>query len=154
MYRGPIEGGPRVGLRLTGQAHELRHIGSCIRVDHLKQKLPYSVGGAIWQVFCGVFKAFGLQSGQAHGKVMTFPGGEQKPLAPVQRPRSLLDKILVDQLFQNPAEALLGNAQDIEQVGHLGRGGRRDTNLIFSFFEKVGFICYFPVVHTLCNFSI
>ena len=107
---------------MIGQAHELRHIGPGIRIDHLEQKLPHSVGGAIWQVHCGTLKAFGLQTGQADREVMAFSGGEQKPLAPVEGAGALLDEILVDQLFQDTAEALLGDAQNIEKVRDLDAG--------------------------------
>ena len=49
-------------------------------------------------------------------------GQIQQPLAPVAVAFLLVDIALVDQFLQHPAEALLGDAQDVEQLLHRHAG--------------------------------
>ena len=46
-----------------------------------------------------------------------FGGGEEQPLAPVGGAHPALDEVLLDQLLEHPVEALLGDAQDVEELG-------------------------------------
>ena len=48
---------------------------------------------------------------------MALRGGEEQPLAPVGGAGPALDEILLDQLLEHPVEALLGDAQDVEELG-------------------------------------
>ena len=41
----------------------------------------------------------------------------EQALAPVGRAGAALDEVLLDQLLQNPVQALLGDAQDVEELG-------------------------------------
>ena len=51
-------------------------------------------------------------------KAKSWPlrGGEEQPLAPVGGAHPALDEILLDQLLEHPVEALLGDAQDVEEL--------------------------------------
>ena len=46
----------------------------------------------------------------------------QQPLAPVGFALKLVDETLIDKIFENPAEALLGNTQNIQELGNCHAG--------------------------------
>ena len=61
----------------------------------------------------------GLQAGELHGQRFAFRRGIKKALAAVVLAFLLHDIALVDELLEHAAERLLGDVQDVEQVGDL-----------------------------------
>jgi hypothetical protein len=59
----------------------------------------------------------GLELGKPQREFLTPRRREQQALAPVGEAGPLLDEILVDQFLEHPIEALLGDLQDVEQLG-------------------------------------
>ena len=55
---------------------------------------------------------------EAPGQSCTLLGHVQQPLAAILHARLLRDPALVDQLLEDPGEALLGYLQDLQQVRH------------------------------------
>ena len=58
-----------------------------------------------------------LRRGEPLGQRPAPLGGEQQPLAAIGAARLLHDIALVDQLLQHARQALLGDGEDVEQVG-------------------------------------
>ena len=64
----------------------------------------------------------GLQAGQLCHQRLALGGGEKKALAPVVVAGPLHDIPFIEQLLENPPQRLLGDAQHVEQIGHLEAG--------------------------------
>src|ERR1700690_1847299 len=105
------------GCRSVSALNELFHLGSLVVVDDATKKL-----------FCpGAFRrrkrrqcladAARLQVDQAERQRAPGVGRVEQALPPVERSRLLHNEAGVDQLLQHPAEALLGDLENIEQVG-------------------------------------
>jgi hypothetical protein len=60
--------------------------------------------------------AAGLELGELHGEIVALRRGEEQALAPVGGARAALDELLLDQLLEDPVEALLGDPQDVEEL--------------------------------------
>ncbi len=65
----------------------------------------------------GVANALGLQVGELPRQHPSLRRGRQEPLAPVFTPFPLLDEPLIDELLEDPSERLLGDAEDVEELG-------------------------------------
>ena len=68
--------------------------------------------------------ALGLQAGELQRQRLARLTRIQKPLAAIVRASALRDIAFVDELFEDAAERLFGNFQDIEEVGDLDAGIR------------------------------
>ena len=66
--------------------------------------------------------ALGLQPGELHGELFALRRDEKQAMAAVVRALLLHHVAFVDELLEHAAERLLGDAQDIEQVGDLHAG--------------------------------
>ncbi len=64
----------------------------------------------------------GLQSGQLCDQRLALGGSEKQALAPVVIAGLLHDIPFIEQLLENPSQRLLGDAQHVQQVGHLKAG--------------------------------
>ena len=64
----------------------------------------------------------GLQAGELCHQRLALGGGEKKALPPVVIAGPLHDIPFVEQLLEHPSQRLLGDAQHVEQVGHLQAG--------------------------------
>src|SRR5206468_4589213 len=70
----------------------------------------------------GAREARGLQPRELHRKSFALVGDEQQALAAITLAFFLHDVALVDQLLEHAAERLLGDTQNVEQVGNLHAG--------------------------------
>ena len=61
----------------------------------------------------------GLQAGELERQRLALRRHEQEPLAAVLRAFLLHHVALIDQLLEHAAERLLGDVEDLEQVGDL-----------------------------------
>src|SRR5262249_31590935 len=61
----------------------------------------------------------GLQRGEPHGQSLAFAGGIEKALTAVVLAFLLHHVALIDQLLEHATQRLLGDFQDLEQVGNL-----------------------------------
>ena len=63
-----------------------------------------------------------LQGNQLIGKRRAFRRQGEKAFSPIRLASLLDDKSLIDQLFQNPRETLLGNFENIKEIGDAQAG--------------------------------
>ena len=63
-----------------------------------------------------------MQAGELGRQRFAFGGREQQPLPAVVGALALHDVALIEQLLEHPPERLLGDLQDVEQVGNLDAG--------------------------------
>ncbi len=63
-----------------------------------------------------------LQAGKLADQRLTLCGGKKKALPPVVIAGFLHDIPFVEQLLENPSQRLLGDAQHVQQIGHLQAG--------------------------------
>ena len=83
----------------------------------LNRKRAVTVVAAAAGLGQGLRDALGLQAVEAPGEGGALLGRMQQPLAAIALAGLLLDPALVHQLLEDAGQALLGDLQDLEQVG-------------------------------------
>ncbi len=91
-------------------------------IDHRAQELPDRIRACRPDIPQRVVDPICLQAGKLGDQRLALCGGEKKTLPPVVIAGSLHDIPFVEQLLENPSEGLFGDAQHVEQVGHLEAG--------------------------------
>ena len=104
---------------LRARHDDLQHLVRFLEVDHVAQESPHGFGVSRAHVVQRVVDAIGLQASQFRDQRLALGRGEKKALTLIGVAGLLHDIVLVDQLLQHAAERLLGDAQDIEQIGDL-----------------------------------
>ena len=87
-------------------------------LGHFGKKVSDAVTGVLGQGSKSSLDAAGLSGAQNLEKVAALLGGKQQALAAVGFAMSLGNISAVDQLAQDARQALFGDPQDIEQIGH------------------------------------
>src|SRR4051794_15702711 len=114
----PVKASARLS-RAAGAADEAQHALAAIVVDHRGEERARAFVRVRAELRERARDALGLQAGELHRELLAFRRDEKQPMAPIVGPLLLDDIALVDELLEHAAERLLGDAQDVEQVGHL-----------------------------------
>src|SRR5690554_6870715 len=80
--------------------------------------MPHVIARMVRQGGKSRFYAARLGGAEDFEEIAPLFGGKQQALPPVAFTRALRDISVVDQLAQDPRQALLGDAQNVEQIGH------------------------------------
>ncbi len=88
---------------------------SAFTIDSRKRRKTASAPGPA--AFNASARRANLRRRQPLGQRAAALGGEQQPLAAIGAARLLHDIALVDQLLEHARQALLGDGQNVEQVG-------------------------------------
>ena len=117
-------GSPPVKISLAsstpvGARDQAQHAFTIVGVDHRGEKSPRRFVRVRAEFAESAVDALGLQIGQLERQRLALRRHEQQPLAAVLRALLLHDVTLIDQLLEHAAERLLGDVEDVEQVGDL-----------------------------------
>src|SRR5262245_44994018 len=104
----------RAAMRLIGALDEFQDPGAIFCVDHGGEKPLRSLVAARAELFERGGDAGGLQARKLKRKRAALVGHVQKPLATIMRTFLLNDITLIDELLEDAAERLLGDAQEVE----------------------------------------
>ncbi len=108
----------RTVLRLAiGARNQRLDISTRRRLDHGGEKLARRFAGVAVALVEGAGETPRLQERELERERLAFRRDEEEPLTPVGGPGALDDVAVVDEFAQHAAEALLGDFQDIEQIG-------------------------------------
>jgi len=88
-------------------------------VDHRAQKLPDDICAIRVDLSQRAVDAVGLQAGELADQRLALCGGEKKALPAVVIAGLLHDIAFVEQLLEHAPERLLGDSQDVQEVGDL-----------------------------------
>ena len=103
----------------SARAIKLQHVVAAVGVDHRDQEAPRRLMRAGPKLGERAGDPLGLQAGELHGQRLALRRDIEQALAAVVRALLLHHIALVDQLLEHAAERLLGDLQDVEQVGDL-----------------------------------
>ena len=124
-----LQPGPRLFLCLclcgAGPEDRFQHLVGIVAVDHRTQELADGVGAFRSDIAQRPVQPVGLQARQLGDQRLTLGGGEKQALPPVIVAGSLHDIPFIEQLLEHPAQRLLGDIENIEQVRHLHAGVAR-----------------------------
>ncbi len=96
---------------------ELRGLGPLRRIDHAEEEGRHGRARVGSEPGKRGLDALLLRRGEAGGKRAPRRRRVEQALAPVLAPGPLLDQAGIDQLLQDARQALLGDLQDVEEVG-------------------------------------
>src|SRR4029077_4545700 len=117
-----VSGASSASGRLIGALDELSHPGAILWVDHRGQEASRGIVRTGAKLSERRRDSRGLQIGELQGQRATLVGDMQEPLPAVVLALLLQHVTLVDQLLENPAKRLLGDAQQVQQFGDLHAG--------------------------------
>ena len=95
---------------------------AAVGIDHRRQKFARRVMRAGTKIIERARNAFGLQLRETHRERLALFGRIKQPLAPVALAFFLQNVAFVDELLEDAAERLLGDAQNVQQVRDLDAG--------------------------------
>ena len=88
-----------------------------VRIDHLEQGLAKRIRRFGITSRERTLDAADLRGHEPCVQLAAFRRQIEQPLAPIARAFALIDEALVDEIAQDAAEALFGDAQDVKQFG-------------------------------------
>src|SRR5688572_29330589 len=97
--------------------HPLAHAVAVFRADQMRENIAVMAIGIRPRLLQGPADAGDLRRHQALPECFPLFGEEKQPVAAVAGALPLIDISLADQILQHPSKTLLGNAEDIEQLG-------------------------------------
>lgn len=90
-------------------------MGAVARIDEAQEIAAHHVLRLGLHLGQGPRDAARLQRGELQGQLVALGGRMKEPLAPVGGARAALDEVLLDELLQDPVEALLGDPQNVQE---------------------------------------
>src|SRR5262249_48181338 len=108
--------------RLAAAEDGLQHLIGILAIDHRAQELAHGLGAGRADVGNRTVDAVGLQPRQLAHQRLALGGGVEQPLPAVVIAGLLDDVALVEKLLEHAPQRLLGDAQDVEEIGDLQPG--------------------------------
>src|ERR1700704_4079614 len=105
-----------------GTKYSLQHLVGIVVVDHRAQELPDNFRLRRTDLPQRAVDAVGLQASELAHQRLSLCAGEKKTLPLVVVAGLLHDIPFIEQLLENPSQRLLGDAQHVQQIGHLQAG--------------------------------
>src|SRR6202142_3406304 len=105
-----------------GARDQTQHALAVIGVDHGGEKTPRRLMRVWAELGEGAIDALRLQAGELERQGLALRRHIQETLPPVLRAFLLHHEALIDQLLEHAAERLLGDVEDLQQVGDLHAG--------------------------------
>ncbi len=109
-------------VAVPGAEDRLQHLVGIVVIDHRAQELADRIGAIGPDVAQRAVDAVGLQARELRHQRLALCGGKKKALPPVVIAGLLHDIAFIEQLLEHPSQRLLGDAQHVQEIGHLQAG--------------------------------
>ncbi len=110
----PPRKAPAIGMR-----NQAQNAVAILGVDHAGEKTPHRLAGVRAKSGEHARDALGLQTGELHRQSLAGRAHGEEPLPAIVGALFLHDIAFVDELLENAAERLLGDLENVEQIGNL-----------------------------------
>ncbi len=108
--------------RARSERDQAQHPIAILGIDHAGEEAPRRLASAGPELLEDAADARGLQAGKLHRQRLARRGRIEEPLAAIIVALFLHDIAVIDQLLEHAAEGLLGDFENVEQVGNLHAG--------------------------------